>query len=214
MHLHKGLLALFILSGTALLAGCGSVENVKGDVAKVDRRTLPADAAGFRLKGKPSGEAVLQEMKLCPVQERHTFREVRVSKQSGLIAVPQGIGCAFVKVGEIGNLMTGSPGGAPSNCRGYSSTDRRETGKNIAGAWRTVSREPCGGARPVPAGGTLSVHFTKTRTVKTYTIGKGGSVRFSREDLARLRIYFTILRDMEIDVRYRGAKWRQKLTLE
>ena len=213
MHLRKGLLAVFILSGTALLSGCGSVENVKGDVAKVDRRTLPADAAGFRLKGKPSGEAVLQEMKLCPVQERRTFREVRVSKHSGLIAVPQGIGCALVKVGEIGNFMTGG-GGEPSNCRGYSSTDRRETGKNIAGAWRTVRREACGEARPAPASGTLSVHFPKTRTVKTYPIGKGGAIRFSREDLARLRIYFTILRDMEIDVRYRGAKWRQKITLE
>ncbi len=198
----------------ALAAGCGSVETVKGDVLRLDRRTLAADSKSYHLALKGPGLALLERVEMCPVQERRIFREVEVSKQSAALAAPRGIGCGLTKFAEIGYVFTPQGNNDPSNCRGYSTTNRRPTGRQITGAWKTVERKACGASGPVTAGGEVQITFMKSRTTKTYPLGEGGVIRFNREDLARLRIFFTLLRDMEIEARYRGASWLQKLNLE
>ncbi|HJP12991.1 MAG: hypothetical protein QF701_02205 [Nitrospinota bacterium] len=216
IHPHKDarifrFLPLLLL---ALAAGCGSVETVKGDVVRLDRRTLKADSESYRLAGKGPGLAALRRVALCPVQERRIFREVEVSKQSAAAAVPQGVGCGLTKFAELGNVLSGSPGNPASNCGSYSATNRHPTGRQITGNWRTAERKVCGPDKAAPAGGEVHITFLKNRASKSYPVGEGGTVRFSREDLARLRIYFTILRDMEIEARYGGQSWLQKLTIE
>jgi hypothetical protein len=205
---------LSALALLALSAGCGSVKTVKGGVIRVDSRTLGPDIEGYRLDGKGGGLALLRKVALCPVQERRTFREVEVSTQSGALAATQGIGCGITKIAEIGYLITGSPGNDLSNCRGRSVTDRRPTGRKIKGPWKTVRRKSCGKTGAVPPGGTIRVTFLRNRSSKKYPVGPGGAIRFSEEDLVRLRIFFTILRDMEIEARYQGRSWVQKITLE
>jgi hypothetical protein len=204
---------LFLLA--ALAWGCGSVQTVKGDLIKVDRRTIGPDVEGYRLEGVEDGWAVLRKTSLCPVQERRTYREVEVRTEAGGLSAAQGVGCGLTKFAEIGHIFTGGPGDQKvSNCMAHSITDRRPTGRTIPGPWRTLRRKKCGGSGPAPPGGKVFIRFIRTGRSKEYPIGAGGTIRFGGEDLARLRIFFTILRDMKIEARYRGASWLQKLTLE
>ncbi len=198
----------------ALLPGCGSVETVKGDVLKVEKRTLPPDVTSFQLTLKGPGIATLKRSEMCPIEERHIWREVEVNKQSAALSVPQGIGCGALKFIEVGDRVFGKRDNAPSNCGSSSTTDRRRTGRQITGPWQTVRRKPCGKTGPVGAGGVIRITFIRTRSSREYPVEAGGEVRFGREELARMRIYFSILRDMKIEARYGGASWLQKLNLE
>lgn len=197
-----------------LLPGCGSLETVKGDVIKVDKRSLPPDVTSFQLILQGPGVATLKRSEMCPIEERRIWREVEVSKQSAAISVPQGIGCGALKFVELGDRIFSRPGNAPSNCGGQSTTDRRPTGRQITGPWQTVRREPCGKTGPVEPGGVVRITFIRTRSSREYPVEAGGAVRFGREELARLRIFLSILKDMEIEARYGGASWLQKLNLE
>jgi hypothetical protein len=198
----------------ALLSGCGSLETVKGDVFKVEKRVLPPDVTSFQLTLKVPGVVILRRSEMCPVEERRIWHEVEVSKQSAALAVPQGIGCGAVKFMELGERAFGKPGSASSNCGSHITTDRRPTGRKITGPWQTIRRKACGKTGPVRPGGTVRITFLRTRTSREYPVGAGGDVRFGREALARMRIYFSILKDMKIEARYEGAAWLQRLNLE
>ncbi len=205
---------LLLLSAVFLIPGCGSVETVKGDVLKVDRRTLASDSWGYRLTGKKPDSAILQKVQLCPVQERRVFQEVKVTRESGAISATAGVGCTVTKIGEFSERIFGQGVDRPSNCKGHSPTDREPTGRQIQGSWKTVRREVCGVPQPVSPGEKVRITIIRSREAKDHPVGEGGAIRFSREEMAKLRIYFTILRDMEIEGRYKGASWRQKLSLE
>lgn len=207
-------LALLAPLGLALLAGCGSVETVKGDIVKVERRSLPPDVTSFHLALKSPGAAILKRSEMCPAQERRIWREVEVSKQAAALTVPQGIGCGASKIAELGDRIFRTGANAPSNCGSQSTTDRRPTGRQITGPWQTVRRKPCGDSGPVAQGGTVRITFIRTRSSREYPVGAGGAVRFGREELAKMRIFFSILKDMKIEARYRGVSWLQKLNLE
>lgn len=207
-------LFLSTLGLLTISVGCDSVRTVKGSVIQVDSRTLGPDTEGYRLVGKRGGHALLQKVALCPVQEQRTFQEVEVNTQFGAIAASQGIGCSITKFAELGYVFTGSPGNELSSCRGHSMTGRRPTGKKIKGPWKTIRRKTCGNAEITPPGRLIRITFLRNHSFKEYPVGYGGDIRFSVEDLARLRIFFTILRDIEIEVLYQGQSWVQKITLE
>ena len=202
------------LSLLALLPGCGSIETVKGDVVKVEKRSLPPDVTSFQLTLKGPGVATLKRSEMCPIEERRIWREVEMSKQSAALAVPQGIGCGALKLIEVGDRVFGKRDNTPSSCGSHITTERRLTGQNITGPWQTVRRKPCGKSGPVKPGGVIRISFIRTRSSHEYPVGAGGTVRFRREEIARMRIYFSILRNMEIEARYGGASWLQKLNLE
>jgi hypothetical protein len=205
-----------LLTALALLPGCASTEIAKGDILRVDRRDLPAESQNHRLAHRAPrvGELVLERLRMCPVQERHVYQEVEVTRQSAALAAASGVGCGVQKFGEIANVMTGRNVVNTSNCGGASFTDRRPTGRTIEGPWETVRREPCGAGDPVPVGGRLNLTFLRSGERRAYTLGPGGSFRISADDLAQLRIYFTLLKGIEVEAAYGGATWRQKIDLE
>lgn len=204
----------FALLSSLLLAGCGSVEIVKGDVLKVDRKTLPPDSWGYHLAPKGPDRAILENIQLCPVQERQTFQEVEVTRESGAVSATAGVGCTVTNIGKISEMMFGLSREKPAKCTSRSGTNRRATGRQIQGDWKTVRREVCGVPKPVPPGGELRLTLIRNRETRTYPVGRGGEIRFGREDMTKFRIFFTILRDMEIEGFYKGSSWRQKLSLE
>lgn len=205
---------LLLLAAIILIPGCGSVETVKGDVIQIERRTLASDRWSYRLTGKGADGAILQKVQLCPVQERRVFREIKVTRESGAISATAGVGCSFTKIGEFSERIFGHRVEKPSSCRGHSVTDREATGRQVKEPWKTVRREACGVPLTVPPGGKIRVTVIRSRESKDYPVGEGGTIRFSRETMTKFRIFFTILRDMEIEGRYKGASWRQKLSLE
>lgn len=202
------------LSVFMMISGCGTMETVKGDVIKVDHRTLTPDTWGYRLVPKGSDSAILQKVELCPVQERKVFQEVKVTHESAAVSATAGVGCTVTKIGEVSQKIFGLRVDDPSNCRGRSVTDREPTGRQITGEWETIRKEECGNHQPVNSGGKVRLLFRKSREVFEYTLTDNGKIQFSREDLAKLRLYFTILHEMEIEVNYQGANWNQQLSLE
>ncbi len=207
-------LPLLLLPFVFLIPGCGSVETVKGDVVKVDQRTLASDSWGYRLARKGPDSAILQKVQLCPVQERRAFQEVEVTRESGAVSATAGVGCTVTKIGEISELMFGLSRKRPSKCTSRSGTDRKATGRRIQGEWETVRREVCGVPQPAPPGGKLRLTIIRSRETRDYPVGEGGEIRFGQEEMTKLRIFFTVLRDMEIGGSYNGSSWRQKLSLE
>ncbi len=207
-------LLLFLLPAVFLIPGGGSVEIVKGDVIKVDRRTLATDSWSYRLTRKGADSATLQRVQLCPVQERRVFQEVKVSRESGAVSATAGVGCTVSNIGKFSERIMGLSSERPTNCKGRSGTAREPTGREIQGSWKTVRRETCGVPQPVPAGGKVRVTVIRSREATDHPIGEGGAIRFSREEMTKFKIFFTILRDMEIEGNYKGASWRQKLSLE
>ncbi len=207
-------LHFILLPAVFLIQGCGSVEIVKGDVLKVDRRTLAPDSWGYRLTRKGPDSATLQKVQLCPVQERRVFQEVKVTRESGAVSATAGVGCTVSNIGIFSERIFGLSSERPTNCKGRSGTAREPTGRRIQGDWKTVRRETCGVPQPVPPGGKVRVIVIRSREANDHPVGKGGTIRFSREEMTKFRIFFTILRDMEIEGNYKGASWRQKLSLE
>ena len=60
--------------------------------------------------------------------------------------------------------------------------------------------------QPVPPGDNVRVTVIRSREARDHPVGKGGAIRFSREEMTKFRIFFTILRDMEIEGRYKGVQ--------
>lgn len=207
-------LASLALAALASLPGCASTELARGDVLRVDRRALPAEAQGHRLLLRAPGQLALERVRLCPVQERRIYQEVEVRRESAAFAAAAGVGCGVQKFGEIANLTSGRNVVNRSSCQGASFTDRAPTGKTIEGPWETVRREPCGPAQPARPGERLRLLFIRSGAEREYTLGEGGSLRVSPDDLAQLRIYFTLLKDIEVGALYGGSAWRQKVNLE
>lgn len=204
----------FFLLVAMLISGCGSTETVKGDVIKVDHRTLNPDTWGYRLAPNGANSVILHKVELCPVQERKVFQEVKVSRESAAISATAGVGCTVTKIGEVSQKIFGQRVNDPSNCRGRSVTDREPTGRQITGEWETIRKEACGDPQPVNSGGKIRVLVRKSREVFEYILTNSGTIQFSKEDLAKLRLYFTILRGIEIEAYYQGATWTQQLSLE
>jgi hypothetical protein len=148
------------------------------------------------------------------VQERRVFQEVKVTRESGAISATAGVGCTVSNIGKFSQRIFGLSSERLTNCKGRSGTDREPTGRQIQGAWKTVRRETCGVPQPVPPGGEVRVIVIRSREATDHPIGEGGAIRFSREEMTKFKIFFTILRDMEIEGNYKGASWRQKLSLE
>ncbi|MEK6710825.1 MAG: hypothetical protein AABZ64_09620 [Nitrospinota bacterium] len=203
-----------LLLAPALLPGCATTEIAKGDVLRVDRRSLPPERESQRLVRRGPGELALERVLLCPVQERRVYQEVEVRRGSAALAAVQGVGCGVQKFGELANITSGRTVVQPSSCGGVSQTDRQATGGAIEGPWETVRREPCGAGEAVRAGERLSLLFLRGGERRDYTLGEGGAFRISKDDLATLRIYFTLLKDIEVEARYGGTTWRQKIDLE
>ena len=210
----RRIFASLALAALAALPGCASTELARGDVLRVDRRELPPAATGHRLLLRAPGELALETVRLCPVQERRVYQEVEVRRESAALAAAAGVGCGVQKFGELANITAGRTVVSPSSCAGASFTDRTPTGRTLEGPWETVRREPCGGAQPARAGGRLQLLFIRSGVERAYTLGADGRFRIAPDDLAQLRLYFTLLKGIEVGAKYGEAAWRQKVDLE
>ncbi|MBI3127564.1 MAG: hypothetical protein HYZ11_08180 [Candidatus Tectomicrobia bacterium] len=210
------ILTAWIALAPAALGGCASTEIAKGDVLRVDRRELPAEGQGHRLlhRGPGAGAMALETVRLCPVQERRIYQEVEVRRESAALAAVSGVGCGVQKFGEIANLTTGRNVVNRSSCTGESFTGRQLTGRTIEGPWEIVRREPCGAGEPPRAGERLGLFVIRSGERREYALGGGGRFQVSADDLAKLRIYFTLLKDIEVEASHAGKTWRQKIDLE
>lgn len=208
--LKKITLFLFL----AALAGCAQRELVKGDVLRVEKKVLAQSRAGFRLVLLRPGELAVRRVGLCPVRERKIYEEVKVTRSSAAIAGVSKIGCGIQKLGEISTRVFGQGVERPSNCGGASFTDRRPTGKMIPTPWVTVRHEVCGIPQKIPAGGQLRIQFPRSRDARTYRLGPGGTFRLDGELLGKLRLYLTLLENVQVEATYGGYQWQQKINLE
>lgn len=210
----RPILASLALALLSALPGCASTELARGDVLRVDRRELPAEGRGHRLVRRGPGEIALERVRLCPVQERRVYEEVEVRRESAALAAASGVGCGIQKFGEIANITSGRTVVYRSNCAGATFTHRAPTGRTVEGPWETVRREPCGVAEPARAGERLRLHFIRSGIERAYALDAKGAFRVAADDLAQLRIYFTLLKDIEVEARLGDALWRQKIDLE
>lgn len=212
MRAHRPiLLALPLL---LLASGCGQRQIVRGAPVKIERRLLAPASFGYRLARRGPGRAVLRRTALCPYQERRVYRKVELRRESPAIVGARGVGCALRIVGEAFENLAGQRTGDITNCKGESRTDRRERAGRIIGAWKTLREQPCGEMTPLAGGGALRVRFLQTGTAKEYALGPNGVLEFPPKDLAELRLYLTILKDLRLHLRFRDKTWRQRIDLE
>jgi len=196
------------------LSGCGGYELAKGDVVRIEKRTLAAGESGFRLRPVGPGRAVLERVGLCPAQERRVYQEVEVRRASGAVTGAQGVGCTIEKIGEVSQIIAGQRPRRAGNCMNVGATDRHPTGRTVTGDWETVRREPCGAREPVPAGGSVRVTFLRSGKGRELALGDGGLLRLPEEELIKLRLYLTVLKGVKVEVRYAGKTWRQAIDFE
>ena len=133
------------------------------------------------------------------------FQEVKVTRESGAVSATAGVGCTVSNIGKFSEMIFGLSRERPTNCKGRSGTDREPTGKKIQENWKTVRRETCGVPQPVAPGEKVRITVIKSRETRVHPVGKDGAIRFSREEMTKFRIFFTILRDMEIEGSYKGS---------